>query len=130
MKSKTLLGIFAAIVAIAAIVALCLPAAAFAQAEAATPAAAPVSPTVGGDVLAALAGVVPGWIVTALSIFGTVSIGYQALIAWAHQRAAATADPKDDQWIAELETKAWFRILDRVFYWGGYLGAKLGGKKL
>jgi hypothetical protein len=73
---------------------------------------------------------VPGWVMTALSIFGAVSIAYQAVIAWAHERAAATADPADDQWIASLEKKAWFRILDRLFYWGGYVGAKLGGKKL
>ena len=73
---------------------------------------------------------VPGWVVTALSIFGTVSMAYQALIAFAHKRAAETADPADDAWIASLETKAWFRVLDRIFYWGGYLGAKLGGKKL
>ncbi len=72
----------------------------------------------------------PGWVTTALSIFGAVSIGYQAVIAWAHKRAAETADPADDQWIASLEAKAWFRILDKIFYWGGYLGTKAGGRKL
>ncbi len=72
----------------------------------------------------------PGWATTALSIFGAVSIAYQAVIAWAHKRAAETADPADDQWLASLEAKPWFRILDRVFYWGGYAGSKLGGRKL
>lgn len=85
--------------------------------------AAPVAETV-------LPFTVPGWVVTALSIFGTVSMAYQALIAFAHKRAAETADLADDQWLASLDKKAWFRVLDRIFYWGGYLGAKLGGKKL
>lgn len=78
----------------------------------------------------AVATYIPSWLATALSIFGTVSIGYQALIAWAHKRAAETADTMDDNWLASLERKAWFRILDRIFYWGGYLGAKTGGRKL
>jgi hypothetical protein len=114
-----------------------VPAFAQAAADTATTAAAagaasaqPTSPTVGGDILAALSGLIPGWLVTTLSIFGTISIGYQALIAFAHQRAAATTDDADDKWIAALEAKAWFRVLDKIFYWGGYLGAKLGGKKL
>jgi len=68
--------------------------------------------------------------VTALSIFATVSLAYQALIAFAHKRAAETADLADDKWIASLEAQAWFRILDKVFYWGGYLGAKVGNRKL
>lgn len=72
----------------------------------------------------------PGWATTALSIYATVSLAYQALIAWAHKRAAETADVADNQWIASLEAKAWFRILDRFFYWGGYLGSRMGGKKL
>ena len=133
-RPSGLLPLFLAILAIAFVAALVLGSApsALAQtaADAAPSATAPANPTVGGDILAALSGLIPGWLVTALSIFGTVSIGYQALIAWAHQRAAATTDDSDDKWIAALEAKAWFRVLDKIFYWGGYLGAKLGGKKL
>ncbi len=70
------------------------------------------------------------WASTALAIFGALTIVYQTLIAWAHQRAAATASDADDKWLASLEAKWWFRLLDRIFYWGGYLGAKLGGRKL
>lgn len=70
------------------------------------------------------------WASTALAIFGALSVVYNALITYAHQRAAATADLDDDKWIASLEEKRWFRILDRIFYFGGYLGAKLGGRKL
>ncbi|HSI08818.1 MAG TPA: hypothetical protein VK985_09505 [Rariglobus sp.] len=70
------------------------------------------------------------WIVSALSIFAVVANVYQAVITFAHKRAAETADLKDDHWIATLEAKWWFRILDRIFYWGGYAGARFGGKKL
>ena len=70
------------------------------------------------------------WTSIVLTVFGALTVVYQALIAWAHQRAAATADDADDKWLASLEAKPWFRLLDRIFYWGGYLGAKLGGRKL
>lgn len=97
------------------------------------PASAPSAPVVvsapaAGDLLSTLG--LPSWVVTALSVFATVSIAYQALIAFAHKRAAETADVADDKWMASLESKTWFKILDKVFYWGGYLGAKVGGKKL
>lgn len=86
------------------------------------------SAVVAGDFLSSIG--LPSWLVTGLSIFATVSIAYQGLIAFAHKRAAETADVADDKWIASLEAQTWFRILDKVFYWGGYLGAKFGGKKL
>lgn len=70
------------------------------------------------------------WLSSVLAAFGALSVGYQAVIAWAHQRAAATADDADDKWLASLEARPWFKILDRLFYWGGYLGSALGGKKL
>lgn len=103
---------------------------ALAQDAAAVAAAAPANPTVGGDLVDLLIAKAPGWVGVALSIFGGLSVAYQAVIAWAHKRAAETADPADDAWIASLEAKGWFRLLDRVFYWGGYLGARIGGKKL
>ena len=70
------------------------------------------------------------WLISALSVFAVVANVYQALITYAHKRAAETADLKDDHWIASLEAKWWFRVLDRIFYWGGYAGARFGGKKL
>lgn len=70
------------------------------------------------------------WLTTALAIFGALSVAYQAVLAWAHKRAAETADLDDDKWLASLEAKPWFKFLDRLFYWGGYLGAKFGGRKL
>ncbi len=66
----------------------------------------------------------------ALSIYATLAGLYQVLIAFAHKRAAETSDISDDQWIASLEAKTWFKVLDRIFYFGGYLGAWSGGKKL
>ncbi len=55
---------------------------------------------------------------------------WQAIIGVLHQRAAATSDPTDDTWLATLEGKTWFRFIDCLFYWGGYLGSLLGGRKL
>lgn len=153
MKTKALttaLGVFLACVALAFTVAFTATHA-FAQASdpqvtsapspvvldtaviAPAPASAPSAPVgvsapAAGDLLSTLGA--PSWVVTALSIFATVSIAYQSLIAFAHKRAAETVDLKDDQWLASLDAKPWFRILDRVFYWGGYLGSRLGGKKL
>jgi hypothetical protein len=69
-------------------------------------------------------------VAAALALFATLSGLYQVLIAFAHKRAAESTSPADDKWIADLEAKRWFRVLDRVFYWGGYLGAWGGGKKL
>lgn len=120
------------VVALAAIVALVLvPTPAVAQEAAATAAAAqPAHPTVGGDILAAIRDHVPGWLTTALTIFGTVSLAAQGFIGWAHKRAAETTSPDDDAWIAKAEASAWFRVIDRIIYFGGYLGSWSGGKKL
>lgn len=127
-RRSPLVWLFSAILAIAFVSALVLtPSTALAQA--ATDSANTSAPA-GIEVPANLGFTVPGWLTTALSIFATVSLAYQALIAFAHKRAAETADLDDDKWIASLEAKAWFRILDKIFYWGGYLGAKIGGKKL
>ena len=80
--------------------------------DASSPALA-TSPAAAGDLLSTLG--LPSWLVTGLSIFATVSIAYQGLIAFAHKRAAETATPADDQWIASLEAKTWFRILIQKF---------------
>ncbi|EIP96885.1 hypothetical protein OpiT1DRAFT_01312 [Opitutaceae bacterium TAV1] len=73
---------------------------------------------------------VPSWVFTVLTIYGTLSLAYQALIAWWHKRVAETADTADDQWTEKLTSATWFKILDKVFYFGGYIGSALGGKKL
>lgn len=96
-------------------------------AQIAKPAAAAIS--TGIDILDAFLVKAP-WIGTVLWIYGALSVAYQALIAWAHKKAAETPDARDNEWLASLEAKWWFRILDRVFYWGGYIGARLGGRKL
>lgn len=70
------------------------------------------------------------WLVTVFLGWGIASNIWQVLIVWLHKRAAETADDDDDKWVAALEEKAWFRWCDRFFYWGGYLGSRLGGKKL
>ena len=70
------------------------------------------------------------WLPTALSIYASLALGWQVVIAFAHNWAAKTSDTKDDQWISKLEAFWWFRVLDRVFYFGGYFGAWKGGKKL
>jgi len=70
------------------------------------------------------------WLTTVLSIYATAAIGWQLIIAFAHNWAAKTSDVKDDQWIAKLEAFWWFRAADKFFYFGGYFGAWKGGKKL
>lgn len=130
MKSKISLLLLAAI-AIACIVYLgCLPASA--QDATSTPAAVTAAGVPTAEIPSALVELLTkySWASTALAVFGALSVVYQALIAWAHKRAAETTETEDDQWLASLEAKWWFRTLDRLFYWGGYLGAKLGGKKL
>ncbi|AHF89516.1 hypothetical protein OPIT5_03765 [Opitutaceae bacterium TAV5] len=73
---------------------------------------------------------VPGWVFTALTIYGTASLAYQALVAWWHKRVADTTETTDDDWTDKLESATWFKILDKIFYFGGYIGSALGGKKL
>ncbi|MFA6289926.1 MAG: hypothetical protein WC661_21290 [Opitutaceae bacterium] len=70
------------------------------------------------------------WIPTVLSIYGMLAVGWQVLIAFAHNWAARSAGLLDDQWIAKLEALWWFRFFDRFFYFGGYFGSYMGGKKL
>lgn len=101
--------------------ALATPAPAVSPAPALTPAQA--------DTLTSLLTAHPR-LAAALSIYATLAGLYQLLIAFAHKRAAETTSVTDDQWLASLEAKTWFRVLDRIFYWGGYLGSWSGGRKL
>lgn len=81
-------------------------------------------------ILSAFSDKIPGWLVTAVSIFGTFSLAAQAFIGWMHKRAAETSSPDDDAWIAKAEASTWFKIVDRIIYFGGYIGSWSGGKKL
>jgi hypothetical protein len=138
-RRSPLLWLFSATLAIAFVSALVFtPSTALAQAAAdsANTSAPAVNPTVGADVAAMLTAFITPlvakwpWVSTVLLAFGGFSAVWNAVIAFLHQRAAATTDVQDDNWVASLEAKWWFRLCDRIAYCGGYLGAWLGGKKL
>lgn len=103
-------------------------------AEAASAAASATAPAPDTSALSAILGAfadkIPSWLVTAVSIFGTFSLAAQGFIGWMHKRAAETASPDDDAWIAKAEASTWFKVIDRIIYFGGYLGSWFGGKKL
>ncbi|RRJ97809.1 hypothetical protein Ga0100231_004955 [Opitutaceae bacterium TAV4] len=81
-------------------------------------------------IAASLLAKVPSWIFTILTVYGTLSLAYQALIAWWHAHIAETTSETDNQWTDKLTSATWFKILDKFFYFGGYIGSALGGKKL
>lgn len=122
----------AAIFAIVFSVLLVFASHAHAQDASAPVAVATASPDASADLTSLVTGLLAQfpWASSVLAAIGVAGTLYNVLITWAHQRAAATASDTDDKWLASLESKWWFRLLDRVFYFGGYLGARLGGKKL
>lgn len=73
---------------------------------------------------------IPGIVFSILSIYGTLSLLWQAVNAWWHKRIAETTTDDDNQWTDKLAKAWWFRVLDKAFYFGGYIGAWKGGKKL
>lgn len=125
--------LFAALLGLACFV---LPSTGLSQDTAPAPIAAPSEtptdaalPAEAATIISSVAEKFP-WITTVFFFYGIAGSFWQVVITFAHKHVASTAHPEDDAWLKGLEEKAWFRILDKFFYWGGYLGAALGKRKL
>lgn len=67
-------------------------------------------------------------VMAVLTVWGTLSAIYQTIIGAWHTRVAATAGTDDDEFTKKLEGSILFKIFDRIFYFGGYIGTFLGSK--